>query len=113
MNVERAPGRGFERPLGQKQPVSRDHENCGARRRDARLHGRIAQRGGLKYLEPARNGELLDRALSWAQAAPRRPVGLGEYQRYFVTRLEQRGERALCECRGACKDEAQESARRP
>ena len=60
-----------------------------------------------------RKSELLDRALPGTHAAPRRPVGLGENQRYFVARLEQRGERALCECRGACKDEAQEVARRP
>jgi len=48
-----------------------------------------------------------------AHAAPGGAVGLRKNQRHVVARVEQRGERALCECRGAREDEAQESAKRP
>jgi len=56
---------------------------------------------------------LLDRALCRAHAAPGGTVGLRKHQRHFVAGVEQRSERALCECRGAREDEAQESAGRP
>jgi hypothetical protein len=50
--------------------------------------------------------------LSRAQAAPGGTIGLRQYQRDVMARFEQRGERALCECRSAREDEAQEGARR-
>ncbi len=112
MDVERPAGRYVERPLRQQKTVSRDHEERGADGGHSRLHLGIAQRHGLQQLEAARLSKLFDRALRRAQAASGRAVGLREHQRHVVARVEQRGERALCESRGAREDEAQESARR-
>jgi hypothetical protein len=94
--------------LRQQEAVGRDHKNLRAGCGYARLRVRITQSFGLKDSQTAGHGELLDRALRRAQAAPGGAVRLCEHQGYLVARLKQRGERALCECRGAREDEAQE-----
>jgi hypothetical protein len=67
----------------------------------------------LEDLESARDGKPLDGAWSRAQATPGGTIRLRQYQRHVMARVEQRGERALSECRGASEDEAQEGAERP
>ena len=87
----------------QDQPVGGDHYGIGAECFQSRFDLRRAQRLRLLDGEITRYGELLDCALIPAQAAARRPIGLGENERYFMSRIEEPRKRALGE--GGCSRE--------
>jgi hypothetical protein len=87
--------------LRQEQTVGGDHERFGARRGDFLAGSRILEACGLKNLKAILDGDLLDGALGRAQAPARRPIRLRQYQRNFMTGIEQRGERLRREVRCA------------
>jgi hypothetical protein len=104
MDVERAARRDVEHCLRKNQAVGRDDENVGRHGSDARVRHSVAQRFRLEDFETARLCQPLHRTGCRTHAAPGRTIGLSKYQRDLVARVEQRGQRALGELRGARED---------
>jgi hypothetical protein len=112
MNVERAEARRIEHRLRQDQAVGGDDEQVCLHRGDPVARFLLLERFRLENRQPACRGQAFHGAGHGAQSATRGPVGLRQDECDFVTRGEQRGERALGEFRRSGEDEAQESSAR-
>src|SRR2546422_6132671 len=103
MNVDRAVRGRFQHAGREKQSIRGDDHGVGARGAQALGHLAWAQAFWLEDLKVARLRESLHWTRLAAHAAAGGAIGLGQYQRDFVS-PKQLGERALSECRGPRED---------
>ena len=84
MNIDTAVGRHVEYGLRQDEAIGGDDHRLGARSADSLLHKGISQCRRLKYLEPRRVGQFLDRRGSQSHPAPGGPIRLRQHQHHLV-----------------------------